>query len=114
MLADLPHPRQIIAEANAWAATLTYIGDQIKDWEPEDSRIAQFARENAQLIEYATGGIRGLGGAKAEAVMLAVRSAWGALGKADDLFDTWWERKGRRVLTDYVAFANTMNGWKVP
>lgn len=114
MLAELPSPKQIIAEANAWAATLTYIGDKIHNWEPEDNRVAEFVRQNAQLIEYATGGIRGLGGAKAEAVMLAVRSAWLALGKADDAFDAWWTAKGRPLLTDYCAFANSMNGWKVP
>jgi hypothetical protein len=114
LLAELPDPRQILAEANAWHSALTFLGNRIHDWEPEDTRVAQFIRENAQLVEIATGAVRGLGGAKAEAVMQAVRAGWRALDKADDAFDAWWEAKGKPLLDDYVTFANAMNGWKVP
>lgn len=114
LLAELPDPTQILAEANAWHSALTFLGNRIKDWEPDDTRVAQFIRENAQLIEFATGAVRGLGGVKAEAVMQAVRAGWRALNKADDAFDTWWSAKGKPLLDDYVTFANEMNGWKVP
>jgi len=61
LLAELPDPTRILAEANAWHSALTLLGNRIKDWEPDDTRVAQFIRENAQLVEFATGAVRGLG-----------------------------------------------------
>jgi len=98
----LPTFREARQRLEAWKATVLLAGAQLERWEPEDSKLLDFARDCADMLDV-VGKLAPLPGAeKMQILIAAVRGSVTAVEWADDRFDAWWAR-ANPVIEEYLA-----------
>lgn len=110
-LKKLPPIDLVWRERRAYAKALLVLGDKAAALEPEqlaDLDYVRLAVRGAQFAAAATGN------EKLIEVQAAVRAAWGSVGIADTIFDTWWETMARPFVDAYVREVKLADAWLPP
>ncbi len=110
-LGKLPPLEVVWRERRAYAAALLALGDKAQALEPEqiaDLEYVRLAARAAQFVADASGE------EKLQEVVSTLRAAWGAVGIADRVFDTWWIDYGRPFLDAYVREVKAADAWIPP
>lgn len=108
-LKRLPPPDVLWLERRVYLAALKRLGDRVEKFEPEDLWLLEQISKSARIAEFAASAA-GLGPEKAAAVREYIQDAWKMLGRADDLYDTYWNNVAAPFLEGYVDGSNK-NGW---
>lgn len=102
MIRALPNPSRILRNADAWTSACIAMGDSIKAWEPQESRLLIVIRELADAADVAGVLLGASGNEKHASVSEQVRLGLATIGLADDAFDAFWTNKGRPLLERYL------------
>lgn len=110
-LKKLPPIEVLWRERRAYAAALLVLGDKAAKLEPEQLADLDYVRLAVRAAQFAADAT---GNEKLAEVRLAVRAAWGAVGIADAVFDSWWETMARPFIDAYVREVKAADAWVAP
>lgn len=110
-LKKLPPIEVMWRERRAYAQALLVLGDKAAALEPEQVADLEYVRMAVRAAQFAA---QASGNDKLIEVQAAVRSAWGAVGIADTVFDSWWETMARPFIDAYVREVKSANAWIPP
>lgn len=110
-LGKLPPIDVLWRERRAYAIALRDLGDKAAKLEPEQLADLDYVRLAVRAAEFAADAT---GNEKLAEVRVAVRKAWGAVGIADAVFDSWWETMARPFIDSYVKALDDNEAWLPP
>lgn len=98
----LPSISEVRQRLDAWRTTVTIAGNRLERWEADESKLLNFAKDCADMLDVAGKLVPIPGVEKMLILTTAIRSSVVAIDWADDKFDAWWG-DARPLIEDYLA-----------